>query len=72
VICVDDTTLTEVHTEPPTVTEAPAENPVPVNVNNVPPTAGPENGNTPVTVGGTLDAMLIRIKELSVSPATDE
>jgi hypothetical protein len=51
VICVDDTTLTEVHTEPPTVTEAPAENPVPVNVNNVPPTAGPENGNTPVTVG---------------------
>ena len=52
VIDVDDATVTEVHATPPTLTDAPDKNPVPVTVNDVPPIAGPATGPTDKTVGG--------------------
>ena len=51
VIDVDDTTDTDVHAAPPTVTVAPAKKPVPVIVSWVPPATGPEEDDTEVIVG---------------------
>jgi hypothetical protein len=52
VIVVLLTTFTLVAAAPPNVTFAPAKNPVPVMVTEVPPLAGPETGEIAVTVGG--------------------
>jgi hypothetical protein len=46
-------TVTSVATGPPNSTVAPVLNPVPVTVILVPPLAGPDVGETEVTVGGT-------------------
>src|SRR5215207_8254301 len=51
VIVVLLVTITPVAALPPTVTVAPAANPVPEIVIEVPPAAGPDVGLTPVTVG---------------------
>ena len=45
------TTTTLVAAAPPTVTVAPAAKFVPVSVTAVPPAAGPDTGDTPVSVG---------------------
>jgi hypothetical protein len=58
VIDVADATVTDEHAAPPTVTEAPDENPEPVIVNAVPPATGPDDGDTPVTVGGAETVMV--------------
>jgi hypothetical protein len=52
VIDVAETTETEAQAVPPTVTDAPDKNPVPVIVIDVPPAAAPDEGDTPDTVGG--------------------
>lgn len=46
------TTFTFVAAAPPNVTFAPAKNPVPVIVTEVPPLVEPETGEIAVTVGG--------------------
>jgi hypothetical protein len=51
VIDVDDTTVTAVADTPPTVTVAPATNPVPIMLITVPPDMVPAFGDTAVTVG---------------------
>src|SRR5881394_1053069 len=51
VIVVAFTTVTPVALVPPTLTVAPALNPVPLIVIAVPPTVDPDGGATPVTVG---------------------
>ena len=51
VIEVAEATATDAQAEPPMVTVAPARNPVPVTVIEVPPAAGPEVGETEATVG---------------------
>ena len=49
---VDDTTTTDEQTAPPTVTVAPARNPVPVTVMGDPPATAPDTGDTADTTGG--------------------
>ena len=49
-------TMTLVARVPPTVTVAPAANPVPETVIDVPPAVGPDVGLTPVTVGAAVAA----------------
>ena len=51
VIWVALVTTTFVAAVPPNVTTAPAWNPLPVIVTAVPPAVGPDEGDTPVTVG---------------------
>ena len=53
VMLVADTTTTDVHAEPPTVTVAPASKLEPVIVMLVPPAIGPPDGLTLETVGVT-------------------
>ena len=52
VIVVPLETITEVAADPPKVTVAPARNPVPEIVIDVPPAVGPEFGSTLVGTGG--------------------
>ena len=48
---VDDTTTTDAHAAPPTVTVAPASNPLPVTVTVDPPATEPDTGDTDDTTG---------------------
>jgi hypothetical protein len=48
---VDETKVTEVHADPPMVTVAPETKSVPVIVIDVPPIAGPEEGDAEDTTG---------------------
>jgi len=50
---VDDTTTTDEHAAPPTVTVAPVTKPVPVTVTGVAPAAEPDTGDTDDTTGGS-------------------
>jgi hypothetical protein len=52
VIEVDETTVKLVAAVPPIVTAVAPVKPVPVIVTGVPPAAGPELGEIPLTVGG--------------------
>ena len=54
VIFVAETTVTDVQGVPPTLTVAPAKNPVPVIDIAVPPAVEPFAGETLVTVGGAM------------------
>ena len=51
VSCVDDTTTTDEPADEPNCTVAPAENPVPVTVTDVPPAVEPDDGDTDDTTG---------------------
>ena len=70
VIVVAFTTVTPVALVPPTLTVAPALNPVPLIVIAVPPTVDPDGGATPVTVGA--GAVTVRLNDVVcvTDPAT--
>ena len=65
VIDVPVTTMTPVAAVPPTLTVAPARNPVPVMVTAVPPLIVPEFGEMEVTVGAGVELELTR-RELAI------
>ena len=50
---VEETTTTDAHADPPTVTVAAATNPLPVTVIGVPPATEPDVGDTDDTTGGS-------------------
>ena len=52
VIEVELATFTEVAADPPKLTVAPDRKPVPIKVNDVPPTIGPTIGNSEIRSGG--------------------
>src|SRR5690348_13635324 len=66
---VEDTNVTGLAAVPPNLTVAAAVKPVPVMVTTVPPAAGPDAGDTPVTVGPELQDYLARAEVALVPPA---
>lgn len=63
---VAETTVTEAHADPPIATVAPAANPVPLTVIDVPPPVGPEVGDTDVTAGAGLEMLNAVIAPVAV------